>query len=77
MADEPFDIISGFYEPPSLDLYRRAEEELGITGLYALPWAELEDVSTDNRKGLLENASAYRDAINRFAEDFVVPLAEG
>ncbi|MCY4271038.1 MAG: TIGR03619 family F420-dependent LLM class oxidoreductase [bacterium] len=75
-ADDPFEIITGFYEPPSLDLYRRASEELGVTGLYALPWAGLEAVSTDNRAGLLENASSYHDAVNRFAEEFVHPLAE-
>ena len=75
-ADDPFEIISGFYEPPSLDLYRRAAEELGVTGLYALPWSNLIDVSTDQRDGLLENAAAYRDAINRFADDFVHPMAD-
>ncbi len=74
-AGDPFEIITGLYEPPSLDLYRRASEELGVTGMYALPWAGLENVSADNRAGLLENASAYRDAINRFAEQFVHPLA--
>ena len=75
-ADDPFEIITGFYEPPSLDLYRRAEEELGVTGLFALPWATLIDVSTDQRDGLLENATAYRDAINQFADEIVHPLAD-
>ena len=47
-----------------------------MTGLYALPWSNLIDVSTDHRDGLLENAGAYRDAINRFADEFVHPLAD-
>ena len=34
-----FEIIIGLYERPSIDRYRQAEEELGVTGMMCMPWA--------------------------------------
>ncbi len=59
-ADDGFEIILGLYEVPGVDVYRRAGEELGVTGLLCQPW-----FGTD----------AYHDAIERFAEEIVAPLA--
>ena len=74
-ADDPFEIIIGLYEEPDLDLFKRAEEELGVTGLLCMPWAGMADVSTGDRGGLERPAAAFLDPINRFAESFVHPLA--
>src|SRR5438067_3230840 len=50
--NDPFEIIIGLYEPPSVDVYRRAEEELGVTGMLCLPWANIEHVSSGSHGGL-------------------------
>jgi alkanesulfonate monooxygenase SsuD/methylene tetrahydromethanopterin reductase-like flavin-dependent oxidoreductase (luciferase family) len=71
---DPFEILVGFYEPPSLDLYRRAADELGVTGTYCLPWSGLENVSEGRRDNMLETASRYRDSIFRFADEIVSKL---
>ena len=52
---------------PSPDLYRRAEEELGITGTMCMPWAGGNPVKGADA-GLLQRAEAYRPAIETFAE---------
>ena len=59
----PFEIIIGLNDAPSADLYRRAEDTLGITGLLCTPWAGAV------RAGPSESAERYRTAINRFAEE--------
>jgi probable F420-dependent oxidoreductase len=69
--DEPFEILCGFYEPPSVDLYRRAAEELGVTSTYCLPWSSLDDNSEGRIDAQLGTASGYRDAIARFADEIV------
>ncbi|MGD9704670.1 MAG: TIGR03619 family F420-dependent LLM class oxidoreductase [Acidimicrobiia bacterium] len=68
--DEPFEIVCGIYEMPSPDLYRRAEEELGLTGTMCMPWA-MGNVSAGDRTGLDAVASAYRSFIDDFAERVV------
>jgi alkanesulfonate monooxygenase SsuD/methylene tetrahydromethanopterin reductase-like flavin-dependent oxidoreductase (luciferase family) len=72
--NDPFEIIVGFYATPSVDLYRRAAEELGVTGTMCMPWAGAQNVSTGNRTGLLEAAAVYREPIERFAEQIVAQL---
>jgi hypothetical protein len=67
---DPFEIIVGFYDAPSVDLYRRAEE-LGVTGTMCMPWAGMSDVSTGAHDGLLQSAERYREPIERFAEAIV------
>jgi probable F420-dependent oxidoreductase len=67
---EPFEIICGIYAMPEPDLYRRAEEELGMTGTMCMPWA-LGNVSAGDRTGLGEVAAAYQGFIDDFAERIV------
>jgi probable F420-dependent oxidoreductase len=50
---EPFEIMLALLEPPSVDLYRRAED-IGITAVMCAPWMGAED--------------GYRPSIERFAE---------
>jgi probable F420-dependent oxidoreductase len=54
--DEPFEIMLALLEPPSVDLYRRAED-LGITAVMCAPWAGAQD--------------GYRPSIERFAETVI------
>jgi alkanesulfonate monooxygenase SsuD/methylene tetrahydromethanopterin reductase-like flavin-dependent oxidoreductase (luciferase family) len=68
-----FEIIAGVYERPSVDIYRRAGEELGITGMMCMPWA-MGNVNTGDRRNLNDVASAYQSSIDRFAEEVVLPL---
>ncbi|CAB4863591.1 unannotated protein [freshwater metagenome] len=68
-----FEIICGLYEMPSIDIYRRAEEELGITGTMCMPWA-MGNVSAGDRRNLNDVASAYQTYIDQFAEDIVLPM---
>src|ERR1700751_2933716 len=53
--DEPFEIMLALLEPPSVDLYRRAED-LGITAVMCAPWAGGQD---------------YRPSIERFAQTVI------
>lgn len=41
-ADEPFDVLLALLDPPSVELYQRAEEA-GITAVMCAPWAVAED----------------------------------
>lgn len=66
---DPFEIILGLHGAPEAGRYRRAEEELGVTGLLCLPWAGSQ-VSLGQRDGK-EPAERYRAAIDRFAEQIV------
>ena len=62
-ADEPFEILLALLEPPSPQLYRRAED-IGITGVMCSPWS--------GRRGLPDGdarAEHYRASVDRFAED--------
>ena len=68
-----FEIICGLYEMPSVDIYRRAEDELGITGTICMPWA-MGNVSKGDRRNLNEVSKAYQSHIDRFAETIVEPL---
>ena len=70
---DQFEIICGLYEMPSVEIYQRAEAELGITGTICMPWA-MGNVSTGDRRNLNEVAAAYQPSIDRFAEDIVLRL---
>ena len=63
LEKEPFEIMLALYEPPSVDLYKRAED-LGITALMCAPWAVFDAAST-------QPAERYRPAIEWFSETFV------
>ena len=68
--DEPFEIICGIYEMPSPDLYRRAKDQLGMTGTMCMPWA-MGNVSAGDRTGLDAVAEAYQGFIDDFGERVV------
>jgi probable F420-dependent oxidoreductase len=68
---EPFEVIIGLYDMPSPDLYKRAEDELGVTGMMCMPWAAMDDVSAGQHAGLQQSAERYRKPIERFAEQIV------
>ncbi len=59
---EPFDIMLALLEPPTPDLYKRAED-IGITAVMCVPWmgAELPGGGVDG----------LREPIERFAEDII------
>ncbi|HVQ52785.1 MAG TPA: TIGR03619 family F420-dependent LLM class oxidoreductase [Mycobacterium sp.] len=60
--NEPFDILLALLEPPTPDLYKRAED-IGITQVMGVPWA-----GTDLRSGDVER---FREPIERFAETII------
>jgi probable F420-dependent oxidoreductase len=68
-----FEIICGLYEMPTVEIYQRAEAELGITGTMCMPWA-MGNVSQGDRRNLNDVASAYKSHIDHFAETIVHPL---
>lgn len=57
--NEPFDILLALLEPPSVDLYRRAQDA-GITQMMVRPWGAPHPA----RAG----ADQFREPIERFAE---------
>ncbi len=59
---EPFEILLALLEPPSIDLYRRAEDA-GITAVMCRPWLGLDD-----GPGGVER---YRKPIEQFAENII------
>jgi probable F420-dependent oxidoreductase len=59
---EPFDIMVALMEPPSPDLYRRAEDA-GITAVMCAPWMGIDLPGDDVER--------YRAPIERFAEDII------
>jgi probable F420-dependent oxidoreductase len=67
---EPFEIITALYEPPSVEVYQRAEE-LGITGIMCAPWASAADINAGDHDGLKLAADRYRAPIEQFAEQIV------
>jgi len=54
-ADQPFEVLLALLDPPSVDLYRRAEDA-GITAVLCAPWAVADDP---------------RDATMRFADRII------
>lgn len=61
-GDEPFEVLLALMEPPSVDLYRRAEEA-GITAVMCAPWAG-QDVGDGG-------VDRYRGPIEQFAETII------
>jgi alkanesulfonate monooxygenase SsuD/methylene tetrahydromethanopterin reductase-like flavin-dependent oxidoreductase (luciferase family) len=60
--NEPFDILLALLEPPSVDLYKRAEDA-GITQVMVRPWGAPDPA--------LGGAEQFREPIERFAEQIV------
>ncbi|OBI80938.1 TIGR03619 family F420-dependent LLM class oxidoreductase [Mycobacterium sp. E740] len=61
---EHFDIMLALLEPPSADLFKRAED-VGITAVMCRPWA-----GTDGAA----DVEAYREPIERFAETIIAKV---
>lgn len=59
--NEPFEILLALLEPPSVDVYRRAEEA-GITGVMVRPWLGRETGA---------GVDGYRESIEKFAENII------
>jgi probable F420-dependent oxidoreductase len=57
--NDPFEIVLALLEPPSVDVYRRAEDA-GITTVMCRPWL-----------GQAGGVESYREPIERFAEDII------
>ena len=72
-ADEPFEVIAAIKEFPSVDLYRRAEAELGLTATLCLPWITDTAIGAQRSAGVEPPAEAYRGSIECFAEEIVEP----
>jgi probable F420-dependent oxidoreductase len=68
-SGDDFEIICGLYAMPEPDLFRRAEEELGITGTLCVPWALDRDVAAPPPEGTRRSPEVYRPSIERFAAD--------
>jgi probable F420-dependent oxidoreductase len=64
-ASEPFDITLALLEPPSPDLYKRAEDA-GITAVMCAPWMGADLPGDDVER--------YRGPIERFAEDIIAKV---
>jgi alkanesulfonate monooxygenase SsuD/methylene tetrahydromethanopterin reductase-like flavin-dependent oxidoreductase (luciferase family) len=63
--DEPFDILLALLEPPTPDLYKRAED-VGITQVMSAAW-----MGMDLPPG---GAERYREPIERFAETVIAKV---
>ncbi|MDA2893116.1 TIGR03619 family F420-dependent LLM class oxidoreductase [Mycolicibacterium sp. BiH015] len=61
--DQPFDILLALMEPPSVDLYRRAEDA-GITSVMVAPWMGAES-------GNSQGPERFREHIEMFAEKII------
>jgi probable F420-dependent oxidoreductase len=71
-ADDPFDILLSVHAVPEVDLYRRFEEEFGVTDVLCAPWmgarvAPDEPAESQHRKRV--------DASQRFADEILAKLA--
>jgi hypothetical protein len=64
-GDEPFEIMLALLEPPTADLYRRAEDA-GITAVMCAPWMG----ATEPGAGVEE----FRAPIERFAETVIAKV---
>ena len=67
--NDPFEIICGLYAMPTRDLFKMAEEDMGLTGTLCMPWALDQNVSKGNMDGLTRSAEVFRPSIEQFAAD--------
>jgi hypothetical protein len=54
---------------PTPDLFRMAEEDMGLTGTLCMPWALDQNVSKGNMDGLTRSAEVFRPSIEQVAAD--------
>jgi probable F420-dependent oxidoreductase len=64
--NEPFEILLALLEPPSVELYKRAED-IGITAVMCSPWGALDYGTGPQATGI----ERYREPIERFARDII------
>jgi probable F420-dependent oxidoreductase len=74
-ASEPFEIIIGVLDPPSIDTYRRLED-LGVTGVVCVPWMTPDadfsrDVADVQGTTSLEQK---KEALRRFSDRYISKL---
>ncbi|MBV8967139.1 MAG: TIGR03619 family F420-dependent LLM class oxidoreductase [Mycobacteriaceae bacterium] len=67
---KPFEIMLALLEPPTPDLFKRAEDA-GITAVMCNPWAGLADVQAGDLDALKKEPDRYRAAIEWFAENII------
>jgi probable F420-dependent oxidoreductase len=67
---ESFEIIIGLQQPPSVELFKRAEE-LGVTGVMCAPWAASRSVLAGEHDVMRQLADRYREPIERFAQEIL------
>ncbi|GAB3233423.1 TIGR03619 family F420-dependent LLM class oxidoreductase [Mycolicibacterium hippocampi] len=65
-GDEPFDILLALLEPPTPDLYKRAEDA-GITAVMCAPWMGAEGVPSGG-------VERFRGPIEQFAETVIAKV---
>ena len=66
-VDEPFEILVGLRDPPVPERLRRLED-LGVRNILTRPWNRYE--------GDMSGLAAKERALERFAEDVLVPAAK-
>ena len=69
-GDEPFEILLALLEPPSPELYKRAQD-LGITAVMCSPWAMYGETSASAGDS---STDRYRAPIERFAEQILAKM---
>jgi probable F420-dependent oxidoreductase len=74
---DPFSIVCGLYEMPTVDLFERAEAELGITDTLCLPWVLDGNLTDDERNGRTLDVEVYRTSIERFASGILATCQPG
>ncbi|MCV6978271.1 TIGR03619 family F420-dependent LLM class oxidoreductase [Mycobacterium bourgelatii] len=72
-STEPFEIMLALMEPPSVDLFRRAED-IGVTAVMCAPWAGAGEVVAGDLEAFGADAARYRAPIERFANDIVAKM---
>ena len=62
---------------PEPELFHRAEDELGITGMLCRPWALDTNITSAEQAGEALPAEAYAEPIERFADEVRPSLPAG
>jgi probable F420-dependent oxidoreductase len=70
-ADDDFEIICGIYAMPEADMFKRAEEELGVTGTLCRPWALDPEINAMQAAGQTPRAEDYLPSIEKFAGEIL------
>ena len=72
-SDEEFEIICGLLVMPEPEVFHRAEDELGITGMLCRPWALDTNITSAEQAGEALPVEAYAESIERFADEVLRP----